>query len=390
MSKNHIIAYNIKYCALQFLYWMLSCSVIPFTGVFLLDKGYSNSQIGVILACGYIVGLLFQPATALLAVRLKSLSPSAFLTRWCVVYMVIIGLLSLCRNYGFILSILYVLYISAENALQPHINSFAFFIEDSGIPIRFGLARGCGSLSWGLTSLLLGVLVTKFSPHVILVVSAIVNILLIILLSTIRTTRVVDSKNSVENVIPGSFFCSKNFICLMFGIMLIYFGFSFIDGFPYQIVLDVGGNHTDMSRITSLLALIEIPAMFGFEFMHKKHGCVKLIVFSAVMFAFRGIFLATTNSLNALYFSNVFHLLSYAIMIPASVRYLNEIIPENEVTKAQAMLTMMMSAGSILSSFTGGWLIDSFSVRVMLSVAAAATTIGCVAVIYSILNRVGN
>lgn len=384
MSKNHIIAYNIKYCALQFLYWMLSCSVIPFTGVFLLNKGYSNSQIGIILACGYVVGLLLQPATAFLADYLKNLSPSAFLIRWCAVYLLIIGLLALCRNYGVILSILYVLYISAENALQPHINSFAFFIEESGVPIRFGMARGCGSLSWGMTSLLLGVLVTNFSPNIILAVSAVVNLLLIILLSTLRTTRIVDNSHSTDNVLLNSTFGNRNFICLMIGIMLIFFGFSFIDGFPYQIVVDVGGNYTDMSRITSLLALIEIPAMFGFEFMHKKFGCVKLMAFSAVMFALRGIFLATEHSLGALYFSNVFHLLSYAIMVPASVRYLNETIPENAVTKAQAVLTMMMSAGSILSSFTGGWLIDSYSVRGMLSFASVITIFGCIAVIISV------
>ena len=53
-----------QYCILQGAYWASFCIIYSFATVFLLDRGFSNSQIGVIIAAGNILGVVLQPVFA--------------------------------------------------------------------------------------------------------------------------------------------------------------------------------------------------------------------------------------------------------------------------------------------------------------------------------------
>ena len=46
---------NTAYAALQGSYWMAYCMVLSFASVFLLARGYSNSEIGVIMAASNVL-----------------------------------------------------------------------------------------------------------------------------------------------------------------------------------------------------------------------------------------------------------------------------------------------------------------------------------------------
>ncbi|MCQ2420201.1 MAG: hypothetical protein MJ118_03620, partial [Clostridia bacterium] len=60
MKNNPSLRCNLKYCALQGAYWMLECITITYAGIFLLSRGYSNSGFGIIMAAGYVLGLILQ------------------------------------------------------------------------------------------------------------------------------------------------------------------------------------------------------------------------------------------------------------------------------------------------------------------------------------------
>ena len=56
--KNAKLRENVKYCAMQAIYWMLACICVAYAGVFLPARGYSNAEYGVIMAAGYVLGML--------------------------------------------------------------------------------------------------------------------------------------------------------------------------------------------------------------------------------------------------------------------------------------------------------------------------------------------
>ena len=55
---------NIEYAAVNGGYWMVYGVVCSFSSVFLLGKGYSNADIGIILAVGSVAAVFMQPLLA--------------------------------------------------------------------------------------------------------------------------------------------------------------------------------------------------------------------------------------------------------------------------------------------------------------------------------------
>jgi hypothetical protein len=65
---------NVEYALMQSAYWMAYCMVLTFAAVFLQARGYSGTDIGVILAASNIMALVLQPLVADLADRSKKIS----------------------------------------------------------------------------------------------------------------------------------------------------------------------------------------------------------------------------------------------------------------------------------------------------------------------------
>ncbi|MGN0658553.1 MAG: MFS transporter, partial [Emergencia sp.] len=65
---------NFEYACIQGTYWMVYGVVGSFASVFLLARGYSNSEIGLILAVGNVLAVVMQPPLADFADRTKKIS----------------------------------------------------------------------------------------------------------------------------------------------------------------------------------------------------------------------------------------------------------------------------------------------------------------------------
>ena len=65
---------NAEYGGIHATYWMAYAVISSFASAYLLDRGYTNSEIGLILAVGSIVAVFLQPFMADFADRAKKIS----------------------------------------------------------------------------------------------------------------------------------------------------------------------------------------------------------------------------------------------------------------------------------------------------------------------------
>ena len=72
--KKTVTRINILYSFLHFLYWAAVCAANGFASIYLLDKGFSNSQIGITVAIGNILGVILQPLFASIADKTDKIS----------------------------------------------------------------------------------------------------------------------------------------------------------------------------------------------------------------------------------------------------------------------------------------------------------------------------
>ena len=71
MKKNRSL--NLKYAGSQIFYFAAFASMMGYASVFLLDKGCTNSQIGIALALSSIIAVLLQPMLASFADNHKNI-----------------------------------------------------------------------------------------------------------------------------------------------------------------------------------------------------------------------------------------------------------------------------------------------------------------------------
>ena len=274
---------NFDYACIQGTYWMLYGILSSFASVFLLSRGYSNSEIGVILAAANVAAVVLQPLAADLADRSGRVSLIG-ITQWMTVMMMVmtIGLFTFQKK-SLALSAIFVLLIAWHTILQPLVNSLNFRLQECGVHINFGMARSLGSLAYSILMAVLGTVVENHGTGVLPVTGEIVMVMLLISLFVTKrqydkahreNLKEVQSRGEPEedgeiNLIS---FVRRNkvFFIVNIGVVGLYFSNSVLNNYMMQIVSDVGGNSEDMGRILSLMAFLEIPTMFCFDALAQE------------------------------------------------------------------------------------------------------------------------
>jgi len=409
---------NFWYGSIFGTYWMIYAVVCSFASVFLLAKGYNNSQIGMTLAAANILAVIMQPVTADMADRSRRIGSIGISSIMTVMMMVFTLGLFFFRGGGLGICVIFVLLLGWHTVLQPIFNALTFKLEETGIPINFGIARSAGSLAYAIMAAILGTLVENLGVTVIPVASEITCIMLLI--SLLLTKKNFDramkrkgrdrggdvdpmfaadpEKQAVIDEVPGeepevitlTRFISRNrlFFVLNLGVVGLFFSNSILNTFMVQIVTDVGGTSEDMGRILGLMAFLEIPTMVLFSRLKARFSCQLLLKVASVGFIFKILLCWLARSVAMLFAAQAFQLVSFALFFPGMVYFTGEKMSKGEAVKGQALFTTMITLTTIFASLIGGWILDVSGAKTLTLIGTLATVAGA-AVIISVVDRIG-
>ncbi len=395
---------NFSYGCIHGTYWMIYGIVSSFASVFLLGRGYLNTEIGIILAVANVVAVVIQPLVADLADRSKKISTIGISQIMTIMMMVMtVGLFAL-QGKSVALSVVFVLLIAWHTAVQPLINSLSFKLSESGIHINFGIARSVGSLSYSLLCAVLGVLVARFGIEVLPISAEIVMAMMAI--SLLMTKRQYDkAKNcgkreaaeetAAENLtemvevaedINLLEFIGRNkiFFIANIGVIGLYFSNSVMNNYLMQIVTEVGGNSADMGRILSLMAFLEIPTLVFFDKLRAKFTCQFMLKVAAIGFTIKILMCHIAASVSMILAAQVFQLIAFGLFLPAMVHFIDEIMSKGEAVKGQSVFTMMVTITTMLSSLAGGAILDISGAKMLTLVSLIITAAGAVIILATV------
>lgn len=389
---------NFSYGCVHGTYWMIYGIVSSFASVFLLGRGYLNTEIGVILAVANVVAVVIQPLAADLADRSKRISTIGISQIMTIMMMVMtVGLFAL-RGKSMALSVIFILLIAWHTAVQPLINSLSFKLSDSGVHINFGMARSVGSLSYSVLCAVLGVLVERLGIEVLPISAEIVMAMMAVSLLLTKVqydkTKALYKENetgSAETAVSKETaseinlleFIRRNkiFFIANIGVIGLYFSNSVMNNYLMQIVTEVGGNSADMGRILSLMAFLEIPTLVFFDKLRKKFTCQFMLKIAAIGFTIKILMCHIAASVAMILAAQVFQLIAFGLFLPAMVHFIDEIMSEGEAVKGQAVFTMMVTITTMLSSLVGGAILDISGAKMLTLVSLLATAAGAVIII---------
>lgn len=379
-----------RYAWLQGGFWMSFCIVFNYAGVFLLSKGYSNSEIGIIIAVAGFVSVFLQPLVAGLSDKHRNLTLRRLILILSVIMLFAGALLMIPKLHILWNALFYSVLLSVLQVLTPLVNAVGMECINRGISVNFGFARGIGSVSYALISFLAGEMIERFSTTVI---PFLVIFCYLLVFAAAYTFYFSDSseKQPVQNNEElekdtvtdkkNSFFTSyRRFFILLIGISFLFICHNMLNNYLFQIMTYHNGGSREMGIAAAISAVLELPTMIAFSFMVRKVSSGVLLKISGLFFTLKAFFTFTAAGIIGIYMAQAAQMFGFALFVPASVYYTNSLIRPSDRAKGQAFMTATNTVGSVLGSLLGGFLIDSGDIPAMLLAATVIAAVGTVLV----------
>lgn len=394
MRKN--LKPNIEYAEIFWTYWSVYCVIASFSSVFLLANGYTNTEIGTMIAVGNLVSVAIQPVLASVADRSMRFGVFPVSVLVTVVVMLFEAVTLILSGRNFLLSAAYVLMFAFQASLQPLLNSMEAKLARRGIDVDYGICRAMGSLGYSVMSALLGVLVVSAGVRALPVAgeSCLMLLLggLLLLGGRFRkagSTSSVDSPDTKEkgSISMGEFIRRHRvFLVINIGILLIFYDHQIINFFMLQIFQNVGGDSGNMGHYYSIMTILELIPLLGFTWLTKRFRSSFLLKVATIGFVLRGILMLLAHTPTAMMLTLVVHPFGFPLFLPAVVRYINEIMDEREAVRGQSLYVIMITVSAVAASFSGGVILDTLGAGALLWICAVTCVIGAV-IILPLLDR---
>lgn len=390
---------NFEYGAINAIYWMYFGVITSFASIFLLSKDYMNSEIGIILAMSSILAVVVQMILADIADRSQKISPIGITEIITVILLVATLTLFLFTGKSIVLSIIFIFIGACLIALQPIINSMAFYISQSGCEINYGITRSAGSVFYAVICALLGYFVQVYGAKSIPIAGVLVLIWFLGILSITKKTYLKSiSENSVlvnkalnDDIvrINTKDFIKNNapFIIFSFGVMWVFFENAVINYYLMQIIMDVGGNSNQMGNLFFFMAILELPCFIFFSKLRKRFSCQLMLKIASIAFTAKILLVFMANSMALIYIGFLFQFFSYPIFMASAVYLVDEVMDKGEAVKGQALITGMITLSNIFASLAGGAILDVSGPHLLLFISTITCIVGTI-IIYASVDRI--
>lgn len=388
---------NLDFSIIQATFWMLYSTAGIFVSVFMLDKGYTNSTIGLVIALGSVLAIFLETGVANITDKIQRITNITVMkTLIAVMYVLVIAIL-LIGEKSLALTIAYIALIIGHTTMHPFVNALSFYLSEGGHNVSYGLGRSMGSLAGGTLAFVMGYLVSWFSPNMIMYVGLInLTIMTIAIFITEKHYKQATQNGVVEQqqeeeveAIGLAEFVQRNkvFMIMSLGIVLLFFGNVIVENFTIQIVENIGGNTEQMGFVIFLLSIFEMPAMLGFNRLKEKFSYVFLLRVAAVFFSLKIIMMFIANNMFMIYLAQLNQVLGYGLLFPALVSFIDHIMDKREAVRGQAVFTVALTVGNVFGSVLGGIILDAFSVTTLLGISSVLSVIGTL-IIVALINRI--
>ena len=368
-----------RYAAVQGTYWAANCTLRGLTAVFLTYHGFSDAQIGYTSSLVYCLTITLSLLLSAWADR----HPDSPLKR-TITGLFLCGLAAAAVLYALpvpmlMLMLVYALNCCFHNCADSILNALMMQYVDNGIPARYGWPRGVGSITYATMAWVLGVLMERYTPDIILPIFLGLCGLSLLALAFLpdpgpRKLREKQAKVSYVHMLKNN----PTLVLLLVACILSGMGQTSATTFLIRVVEKLGGTSKELGVAMFIQAGVELPMMFASGWLLKRFSARGLLVLSFFASGLRLIMLRFAPNLPVLYLIMFFSMFCFGIYGFASVLFVNSIAGQQEKVRAQSLLSLCYTGGvgGILGNLLAGILIGPLGVDKVLMLSAALCLAG--------------
>ena len=373
-----------QFSAVQASFWMSYCASNGFAAVYLQGLGYTNAELGLIMAFGNIAGALLGPALSSFIDSRKEVTATRLLPPVLLLQTVILVLLLLVPGRGLVSALGFGAYIAASNVINSLNMKMYSDAVYSGASVDYGIARGMGSLAFVGISLVLGAAAERMGVRMIPLSGLVISALQFLAYLSMRKALVIGAAGSAPSFTEGrsmKAFIAANprFFILLTGTALLFFTHNTINNFLINIVRFDGGDTSTLGVLHGFIAAVEIPVMVFYSRIFRRADTRNVLRVAFVFFILKSAAIAASRTIPQLTASYAMQAPSFALYAAAIVPYVTKNIAAEDSAKAQSLAYTMTTCGGILASLIGGRLYDMLPVPTTVWIACGISVIGTAA-----------
>ena len=269
---------------------------------------------------------------------------------------------------------------------SPFFNSMVMEYHLRGVNVNYGLGRGTGSTTYAIVALVLGFVLEKRAPTVILPVLLAALVLQIIAVWTFRypLPPVPAAQEEEPPKVLGLWALLKKypaFPVMLMGCALLQGGHNACNTYMIHIVDKVGAGESLMGVVLAVSAFMELPAMTLFSRMRQKLSLRGMFLLCAAAFVAKDVLFLLARTPTLLYVSAALQFFEFGVFLPATVYYAAETLDAANQAKGQGLIHIFSNGvGPAVMTAVSGTLVDRVDVNAMLLFNAAAAVVGLLVV----------
>ena len=377
------------YIAMQMGFWAMFAAIVAYQTALLLERGFTNGEAGLMTSVRCLAGIVFQPLLGGFADRhprvpLKgivgvslALSLAAGVWYWAEPAM------GLAQT-----ALVWVVIGGLGVSSYPLMDAMAVQFINDGMPIRYSLGRGLGSLAYAVVCVLLGLQVGQWGVETTLVTFLLLTAAEIALVFTYPTWHPkapAEGRAAAERPQSALSLLRSNprFTLMLAGVLFGLTAVLPLSNFLVNVILSRGGTAADLGLAMFLMGGFELPAAFLFPRLLRRLGSGRILVLSMFFGTLKGVALLLTWNLAGVLLCQPLQMLGYGLFTPASVYFVNESVPPADRVRGQTIMMVASNGlGGMLGGMLAGFTLDLGGANWML---AGCVACGCVSVLLCLL-----
>ena len=369
---------KITYMLSQAVFWCTYGISWSYTASFLSSKGYSSFIIGLVTGIGAVISVILQPVIAAVTRRFNVLCTKRNIIILKTLSLATSAFIMLNPPGAYTTAVLFTVLTAIDASVPSMLSALAMDYINGGNQLNFGLARGCGSISYAIFTLILGYVVQYLGADILMamyIVLGLINIITVILFPADNSEEYFADNNKDSNILRKYPFL----IFFLTACVLLYIAHNIFNVFLLNIVQRAGGDNTNLGIALAISAFVELPTMAAIVKIAKKISIEKVILVSSISFTLKAAACVFAVSIPAVYAVSAMQMIAFALFTPGSVYFINKHMQPHDSAIGQSLIgSCTLGLGGTLGNIIGGLVIDIAGLTPTLIFSAILSTCGTV------------
>lgn len=380
---------NLKYALLQMAFWSSAASAYAFLTQMLLEKGFGNTEIGIINAVKLFSTMIFQVIIGSFADQYAKTVPLKYIISALSLASFLLTLVFYSTSLSFIGTlVLFIGFGGTFTCISPFIDALSVTYENHGYEIHYAWCRATGSIAWAAASVIFGIFCDRFGANSLLLLQAgLIAVMALIALCMERADeqekqqkKQIHYEQERAHTVGYLLRCYPKYVWFLAGSSIMFMGYNLGTTFLIQVMEQLGGTNAHYGMAEFVLAISEVPSAYIMVKCRKRISMDKMMLCCAVFMTLKNAFAAYAGNVEIIILSQSCEMLGFGLFYAGSVFMTGSMLPSCDAVKGVSLINAAtVGIGEGAAAFFCGILKENLGLHGLMqtSVLVSAVSIVC-------------